>query len=52
MKQFITLICILTLCIAYRTESKDQETRSEIISEEKKELTIAEKIAQAHGFDN
>ncbi|SDR95149.1 hypothetical protein SAMN04515667_1065 [Formosa sp. Hel1_31_208] len=52
MKQFITLICILTLCAACRTESKDQESTSEIISEEKKELTIAEKIAQAHGFDN
>ncbi len=38
--------------IACKTETKETKIESKTISEEKKELTIPEKIAQAHGFDN
>ncbi|WP_299337261.1 hypothetical protein [uncultured Psychroserpens sp.] len=52
MKQLLTILCLATLMIACKSETKDQNTISETISEEKKELTTPEKIAKAHGFDS
>nr|WP_321231745.1 hypothetical protein [uncultured Psychroserpens sp.] len=51
MTRLLTLLCLFTVLIACKTETKEQTTNSETVSEEKKELTIAEKIAQAHGLD-
>ena len=42
----------MMLLVSCKTETKDHSTTSETVSEEKKELTIAEKIANAHGFEN
>lgn len=52
MKHLITLLCILTLVVACKSETKEQTIQLEIASKEKKELTTAEKIAKAHGIDN
>lgn len=42
---------MITVLVSCKTETKDQSKTSETISEEKKVLTIAEKIAKAHGYD-
>ncbi|WP_298895853.1 hypothetical protein [uncultured Psychroserpens sp.] len=52
MTRLLTILCICMLLASCKTETKDQNTTPETISEEKKELTVAEKIAQAHGFEN
>ena len=52
MTRFLTILCLLTTLVSCKTETKEQNNQTEIISEEKKELSIAKKIAQAHGFDN
>ena len=49
--RLLTFLCLLTLLLACKTETKEQNTLSEIVSEEKKELTTAKKIAQAHGIE-
>jgi hypothetical protein len=41
----------MIVLVSCKTDSKDQNETTENISEEKKELSVAEKIAQAHGFD-
>jgi len=38
--------------VSCKPETKVQNTASDTLSEEKKELTVAEKIAQAHGYEN
>ena len=43
---------MLTILTACKSETKEQTTEVETTSEVKKELTTAEKIAKAHGFDN
>lgn len=52
MKHLFTLACLLILVVACKTETKEQTIQSKTASKEKKELTTAEKIAQAHGIDN
>lgn len=52
MLRLVTILCLLTIFVACKTETKKQETEIEKVSELKKELTIAEKIAQAHGIDH
>ncbi|WP_033960989.1 hypothetical protein [Psychroserpens jangbogonensis] len=52
MTRLLTILCLLTILTACKSETKDQTTEAETASEEKKELTTAEKIAKAHGFDN
>jgi hypothetical protein len=51
MYRLLTLFSLLTILIACKTETKKQNTEIDLVSEVKKELTIAQKIAQAHGFD-
>jgi hypothetical protein len=51
MYRLLTLLSLLTIITACKTEPKKQNTEVDIVSEVKKELTTAEKIAQAHGFD-
>lgn len=43
---------MIAILVACKTETKEQNTETETASEVKKELTIAEKIAKAHGFDH
>ena len=52
MTRLLTILCLLTLLAACKTQTKERNTEIETASEAKKELTVAEKIAQAHGFDN
>lgn len=52
MKQLITILCVTTLLLSCKTETKEGQIPVESISTEVKALTTAEKIAQAHGFDN
>jgi hypothetical protein len=52
MKQLLTILCLLSVLIACKAESKEQTTKNETNLVVKKELSIAEKIAHAHGFDN
>jgi len=58
MTRFLTILCLFTILASCKTETKDQ-TQSEITAEqstnkkeEEIELTVAEKIAQAHGFEH
>ncbi len=48
MRHFLQIIAICTILISCKSESK----KTEDTSTETKELTIAEKIAEAHGIDN
>ena len=50
MRLFITL-CMISLLVSCKSETKEQGRLPEPVSEEKKELTVAEQIALAHGFD-
>ena len=52
MKRLLTILCLTTILLSCKTETKKATIEKENISEEQKELTIAEKIAKAHGFDN
>ncbi|WCO02224.1 hypothetical protein [Psychroserpens ponticola] len=52
MTRLLTIICILSILAACKAETKEQSSKPETISEVKKELSSAEKIAQAHGIDN
>ena len=52
MTRLLTIFCLFLLLVSCKTDTKDQQIISETISEEKKELTTAEKIAHAHGFEN
>ena len=52
MKRLLTLLCLCAILASCKTETKDQNDQTETISEVKQTLTIAEKIAQAHGFDH
>ena len=52
MTRLLTIFCLFILLVSCKTDTKDQQIISETISEEKKELTTAEKIAHAHGFEN
>ncbi|MEH6537901.1 MAG: hypothetical protein V7719_15980 [Psychroserpens sp.] len=52
MIRLLTILCMIIVLVSCKTETKEQNTTTETISEEQKELTVAEKIAQAHGFDN
>lgn len=51
MTRLLTLLCLVTVLLSCKTETKDQKVTSETISEEKKAETVAEKIAKAHGYD-
>lgn len=52
MKRLLTLIAIVTLFMSCKPETKEQAVIEKTISEEKKELTVADKIALAHGFEH
>jgi len=52
MTRLFTILSLFIILVSCKTETKNAETISETISEEKKELTIADHIAKAHGFDN
>ena len=52
MKRLLTILCLITIITACKTETKEENTSTETISEERKELSTAEKIAEAHGFSN
>lgn len=52
MTRLFTILSLFIILVSCKTETKNTETTSETISEEKKELTIAEHIAKAHGFDD
>ncbi|WP_298902357.1 hypothetical protein [uncultured Psychroserpens sp.] len=52
MKQLLTLLCLCSILASCKTETKEQSNQTETISEVKQELTIAEKIAKAHGYDH
>jgi len=52
MIRLLTFFSFLILLVSCKAETKDKNITNEKISEEKKELTIAEKIAQAHGIDH
>ncbi|WP_456437999.1 hypothetical protein [Psychroserpens sp.] len=52
MTRLLTILYLLTILVACKTETKEQIPEVETISEVKNELSVAEKIALAHGFDN
>ncbi|WP_460218008.1 hypothetical protein [Psychroserpens sp. MEBiC05023] len=52
MTRFITLLFIMLLLISCKTDSKEQARLPISVSEVKEELSTAEKIAQAHGYNN
>ncbi|TXE16536.1 hypothetical protein ES692_12215 [Psychroserpens burtonensis] len=52
MTRFLTILCMISLLVSCKAETKEENTTPEMISEEQKELTVAEKIAQAYGIDN
>ena len=52
MIRLLTLFSLLLILVSCKAETKDNTIGSETISEKKKELTIADKIAQAHGIDH
>ena len=49
---YISFLCFILLFSACKTDTKEQTSAIETDSELKKELTTAENIAQAHGFEN
>ena len=51
MTRLLTFLCLITLLVSCKQDPKEEIEPIETISEEKKEATIAEKIAQANGFD-
>lgn len=51
MIRLLTFLCFLTILVACKVETKEQSTITETVSEITKELTTAEKIAQAHGLE-
>jgi len=51
MIRLLTFLCFLTILVACKAETKEQSTKTETVSEVTKELTTAEKIAQAHGLE-
>ena len=52
MTRLFTFIFMITILVACKTETKEQNTEAETASELKKELTTTEKIAKVHGFDH
>ncbi|OUS03397.1 hypothetical protein A9Q86_00340 [Flavobacteriales bacterium 33_180_T64] len=52
MIRLITILCLFTTLASCKIETKEQNTQTETFSKAKKELTVAEKIAQAHGIGN
>lgn len=52
MTRLLTILCILTILVACKAETKDQNLETGKTSEVKKDLTTAEKIAKANGFDH
>ncbi len=51
MRTFIILGFFCLLTVSCKTETKEQDSKNETISEENKKLSIAEKIAKAHGIE-
>ena len=52
MKHLFTLACLLTLVLACKSETKEQKTEIERISEDINEPSFGELIANANGFEN
>lgn len=52
MIRLLTFFCLVTLLSSCKPDVKVENEMKETISEEKKEATIAEKIAKANGFDH
>ncbi|MCK8481272.1 hypothetical protein [Psychroserpens algicola] len=52
MTRLLTFLLVITVLISCKPESKAQNHTTETISEEQIEITVAEKIAQAHGYDH
>ncbi|MDG5492806.1 hypothetical protein [Psychroserpens sp. SPM9] len=52
MIRLLTLSSFFVLLMACKTETKEQHSKIESSTEVQKELSIAEKIAKAHGYDH
>jgi hypothetical protein len=52
MTRILSIICLLIILVACKAETKEQNTKTKMVSEEIHELSFSELIANAHGFEN